>query len=102
MLDEHPIHQSINRIQQLLAADRQMVVLSGIVVCVSALSIGTAWGFGGGVVLWFLLIAMLQRMGKADPLMRDVYYRHTKYQTYYPAKSGLYARSPHVPPHWRK
>ena len=32
---------------------------------------------------------MLQRMGKADPLLRQIYVRHIRYKAFYPAKSGL-------------
>jgi len=100
MLDEHPIHESINRPRQLLGGDRELVVVSGIIVAFLALSIGNVWGFLLGVPVWFLFMAALQRAGKADPLMRQVYIRHTKYRTFYPAKSGLYSRSPHLLPHW--
>lgn len=102
MLDEHPIHRSINRTQQLLGCDRELVVVSGFVVFACAFSLANAWGFLGGAVLWFVLVGALQRMGKADPLMRHVYIRHTKYRRFYPAKSGLYSRSPKLPPHWMK
>ena len=35
----------------------------------------------------------LQRMGKADPLLRHVYLRHIRYLAFYPAKSGLHGQS---------
>jgi type IV secretion system protein VirB3 len=70
MLDAHPIHESINRAQQLLGGDREMVVASGVIVAVVALSIGNIWGFLLGIPIWFLLLAALQRAGKADPLIR--------------------------------
>jgi type IV secretory pathway TrbD component len=102
VLEEHPIHPSINRVHQLLGGDRELVVLSGIIVCLVGLSLGTFWGFLAMVPIWFGLLWILQRMGKSDPLMRRVYIRHTRYGAYYPAKSGLYSQSPPLPPVWRR
>ena len=34
-------------------------------------------------------MAVLQRMGKADPMLRQVYIRHIRYRPFYPAKSGV-------------
>ena len=43
-----------------------------------------------GLFIWFSSLALLQRMAKADPLMRPVYLRHRRYQAYYPPRSTPY------------
>jgi hypothetical protein len=46
-------------------------------------------------------MAVLQRMGKADPFLRHVYFRHIRYRAFYPAKSGICAPSSETPRSWR-
>jgi hypothetical protein len=40
-------------------------------------------------------------MGKADPLLRQVYLRHIRYRQFYPAKSGLHSTCVPVARCWR-
>jgi hypothetical protein len=40
-------------------------------------------------------------MGKADPLLRQIYLRHIRYQSFYPAKSGIYSLCLQTPTGWR-
>ena len=47
-----------------------------------------------GLFIWFSSLALLQRMAKADPLMRPVYLRHRRYQAYYPPRSTPYRMNP--------
>jgi type IV secretion system protein VirB3 len=78
------------------------LVLIAILVAVSlAFSLGTWWGLGLAVGFWIGVIAILQRMGKADPILRQVYMRHIRYRPFYPAKSGLYSRCLQLPRGWR-
>jgi hypothetical protein len=53
------------------------------------------------VALWIGSMAALQRMGKADPLLRQVYLRHIRYSAFYPAKSNLHGRTSETPASWR-
>ena len=98
---EVTIHQSANRPNQLLGADRELVLITLLTSVSLAFSVGTWWGLGLGVGLWFVAIAVLQRLGKADPLMRQIYLRHLRYRPFYPAKSGLYSRCLQTPARWR-
>ena len=95
------IHQSANRPNLLLGADRELALVMIMVAAGLAFSLATWWGVGLAVAFWIGSIAVLQRMGKADPLLRQVYLRHIRYAGFYRAKSGLYARSPETPPSWR-
>ena len=95
------IHQSANRPHLLLGGDRELVLFAGLTSACLAFTLATWWGVVLGAAFWICSIAVLSRMGKADPLMRHVYVRHVKYTTFYPAKSQLYSRTGHVPRNWR-
>jgi len=95
------IHQSANRPHLLLGADRELVLFAALLSAMLVFALVTWWGVVSGIVLWFLAVAVLSRMGKADPLLRQVYLRHLRYQAYYPAKSELSARSASTPRGWR-
>jgi len=91
------IHQSANRPNQLLGGDRELVLVTILVSVSLAFSLATLWGFGLAVAFWIGSIAVLQRMGKADPMLRQAYMRHIRYRTFYPAKSGLVSQCvPHA------
>ncbi len=98
---EIAIHQSANRPHLLLGGDRELVLFAALLSAMLVFALVTWWGVIAGVVLWFLAVAVLSRMGKADPLLRQVYLRHIKYQPFYPAKSSLRADSTTTPRTWR-
>jgi type IV secretion system protein VirB3 len=95
------IHQSANRPNQILGGDRELVLIAILIAVSLAFSQGTWWGLGLSVGFWIGAIAVLQRMGKADPLLRQVYMRHIRYRPFYPAKSGLYSRCLQPPWNWK-
>jgi type IV secretion system protein VirB3 len=86
------IHQSANRPNQILGGDRELVLVTILVSVSLAFSLATLWGFGLAVAFWIGGIAVLQRMGKADPMLRHAYMRHIRYRAFYPAKSGLFSQ----------
>jgi type IV secretion system protein VirB3 len=95
------IHPAINRPNQLLGGDRELVLATALTAATLGLSLGSLWGVGLALLFWFCTIAVLQRMGKADPLLRRVYLRHIRYRQFYPAKSGLRSQCVPVPRQWR-
>lgn len=95
------IHPSVNRPTQLLGGDRELVLITALAAGTLGLSLGSCWGVGLAVLFWICAIAILQRMGKADPQLRHVYLRHIRYRQFYPAKSGLYSTCVPVPGGWR-
>src|SRR5579872_7086929 len=94
------IHQSANRPNQILGGDRELVLIAILVAVSLAFSLATWWGLGLTLGFWIVAIAVLQRMGKADPLLRRIYMRHIRYRPFYPAKSGLYGRCLQPPHNW--
>ena len=95
------IHQSANRPNQLLGADRELVLFMVMVCGGLAFSLASWWGIAFAVGLWIASMAVLQRMGKADPLLRHVYLRHIRYAAFYQSKSGLHAQTLDAPRNWR-
>ena len=73
-----------------------------ILVAVSlAFSLASVWGVAVSIGFWVASVAVFQRMGKADPMMRQIYMRHIRYKPFYPAKSGLYSACLQTPAKWR-
>jgi len=95
------IHPSINRPNQLLGGDRELVLITALTATTLGLSLGSWWGVCLAAIFWICAVGVLQRMGKADPLLRKVYVRHIRYRQFYPAKSGLHSTCVPVPRSWR-
>jgi type IV secretion system protein VirB3 len=95
------IHPSVNRPNQILGGDRELVLVTLLISVSLAFSLATLWGVGLAIAFWIGAVAVLQRMGKADPMLRQVYLRHVRYRPFYPAKSGLLSQCvPHAS-RWR-
>ena len=98
---EITIHQSANRPNQILGGDRELVLVSVLVAVSLAFSLASLWGVALSIGFWISAVAVFQRMGKADPMMRHVYIRHIRYRSFYPAKSGLLSTYLQTPARWR-
>jgi len=66
-----------------------------------AFSLATRWGLVLSIGFWVATIAVLQRMGKADPMLRHIYMRHIRYRVFYPAKSRPSSLCLQTPNRWR-
>jgi type IV secretion system protein VirB3 len=95
------IHQSANRPHLLLGGDRELVLFAALLSAMLIFALVTWWAVATGVLLWFLSVAVLSRMGKADPLLRHVYLRHLRYRPFYAAKSGVHGGPVTTPRNWR-
>jgi type IV secretion system protein VirB3 len=97
---EIPIHQSANRPNTLLGSDRELILVSIMIAFGLGLSLATWWGVVVAALFWSGAVGVLQKMGNADPLLRKVYLRHIRYESWYPAKSGIRAVSTPPPMKW--
>jgi type IV secretion system protein VirB3 len=95
------IHPSANRPNQILGGDRELVLAALLISVSLAFSLATLWGVGLAVFFWIGALAVLQRMGKADPVLRQVYMRHIRYRSFYPAKSALFSQCVPHSSRWR-
>lgn len=83
----HTFHQSLIRPNLLLGCDRDLFLFSGLAAFILIVMSQNWTAAFIGAFIWFSALALLQRMAKADPLMRLVYLRHRIYQIYYPPRS---------------
>lgn len=95
------IHSCATHPNQILGGDRELVLGSAMFAALLAFSLASWWGFVGAGLFWLAAVAVLQRIGKADPLLRQVYFRHIRYRPFYPAHSGLHAATHRSPRAWR-
>jgi type IV secretion system protein VirB3 len=95
------IHPSVHRPRLILGADRELVLFVGLISAILVFALIRWWSILMGILLWLVAVTLLVRMGKEDPLMRQVYLRHVKYEAFYPAKSGLRCSGVRLPRAWR-
>jgi len=95
------IHQSANRPHLLLGGDRELVLFAALMSAMLMFALVTWWGIAAGIALWISAIAVLSRMGRYDPMLRQVYIRHVKYRPFYAAKGRLRGETATTPKAWR-
>lgn len=98
---EIPIHQSANRPHLILGGDRELVLLAGLTAACLAFTLASLMGIFLGLIIWFISVAVLSRMGKADPMLRHAYLRHLRYRPFYFAKGHVRSQSSATPKNWR-
>jgi type IV secretion system protein TrbD len=92
-----PIHRSLNRSHMMLGGERELVLFSGLLAALIVLSGMNLISFACGSAFWTLAMAVLIRMGRADPQLSKVYQRHVRYKAHYSAKTGAHAPPAFVP-----
>src|SRR5215467_311859 len=95
------IHQSANRPHLLLGGDRELVLFTALMCAMLIFALVTWWGIAAGIGLWITAVAVLSRMGRSDPMLRQVYLRHVKYRAFYPAKGNVGIETSVTPKEWR-
>ena len=95
------IHQSANRPHLLLGGDRELVLFAALMSAMLTFALVTWWGIVAGIAIWTGAVAILSRMGRFDPMLRQVYVRHVKYRAFYPAKGGVRGETAATPKAWR-
>jgi len=77
------VHRALSRPNLLMGADRELVLLTGLVSIILIFVVLTWYAALFGMAIWLVAVAALRMMAKADPLMRRVYLRHVSYKAYY-------------------
>jgi type IV secretory pathway TrbD component len=95
------IHQSANRPHLLLGGDRELVLFGALLSAMLIFALVTWWGIVAGIGLWLASVAVLSRMGRFDPMLRQVYVRHVRYRVFYPAKGRIRGETSGHPKAWR-
>ena len=85
-----PIRRSGNRHSLFMGGDRELVMFTGLLAFALIFSAQELRATFVGIALWFISLWLFRLMAKSDPMMRQVYLRHRKYNAYYAAKSTPY------------
>lgn len=93
MLDLHPIHRALSRPNLIFGADRELVLITGLVCVILIFVVITPYSAALGCLAWTMIVAALRRMAKSDPIMRRVYLRHIRYRPVYRPTSTPFTRS---------
>lgn len=89
-----PIYQALNRPNLLFGAERELVIIVGIIVFALVFLALSIPAFILGLCLWVVMVGFLRMMAKADPMMSKIYRRQLHFQSYYPARANPAARLP--------
>lgn len=87
-LSRKPVHRALSRPNHLLGADRELLLLTGLATAILIFVVLTWFSALLGVSNWIVLVGILRRMAKSDPMMRQVYLRHLKYRRHYSPASA--------------
>lgn len=91
-LQRNRVHRALSRPNLLMGADRELLLLTGLVAIILIFVVLTLYSALFGIVIWFFIAGALRMMAKADPLMRQVYVRHIGYRHHYLPTSSPWRR----------
>lgn len=86
-----PVRQSLSRPMLIMGAEREPVIVSGMLAVTMIFALGHLATTFAGAALWFICLFALQRMAKYDPQLLRVFTRHLNKRVYYPAQAGFAA-----------
>jgi type IV secretory pathway TrbD component len=87
-MHEHKVivYQSLIMPDQLLHADRKLVIVAGVFSFQMIFIVQTLLGFISGVLFWTICLYALRIMAQKDPDAREVFVRYMRYKKSYPAR----------------
>lgn len=77
------LHRALSRPNLLFGADRELVLITGLLTVILIFVVLTVLSALLGLALWIGIIAALRMMAKQDSSMRRVYGRHIRYRNHY-------------------
>ena len=77
------IHRALSRPTLLWGADRELVLMAGLMTAILIFVLLTVTTAILGAALWMVVVGLLRMMAKADPEMRRIYLRQLKYHHHY-------------------
>lgn len=93
-------HESANRHNLILGGEREWVLCTALIVVILVVLIQTWWSAAFGLALWFVAVGILKRMGKEDPILTKVMFKHLRYRDFYPGQSGIDRTTAQSPRNW--
>jgi type IV secretory pathway TrbD component len=91
-LRRNPIHRALSRPNLLMGADRELVLITGLLAVILIFVVLTVYSAIFGIAVWIVIVGVLRVMAKSDPLMRQVYIRHISYRTNYKPTASPWRR----------
>lgn len=89
------LHQALTQRMMLSGGERLPVMFFAIfsLYMTFLITMRFKWwiGIGAGYAIWSGSMWILRRMGRADPQMMQVFNRHIKYKSFYPARGRFNA-----------
>lgn len=92
MLNRLPIHQSLHRHAHVMGAERTLVMSSALVSFLVGIGGLTMISIISAILFWIFSVFFLRHMAKADPIMSQIWLKHIRKQTYYPAQARVWRR----------
>ena len=77
------IHRALSRPTLLMGADRELVLVTGLVTVILVFVILTVGSALLGALTWTVVVSLLRMMARADPAMRRIYLKHIQYRPSY-------------------
>lgn len=89
-----PIRRVASRTNLFMGGDREMVMFSILLAAVLIFTSQDWVAAGVGIAIWAGSLALLRRMAKSDPMLRQVYRRSLKYnQSYYAPRATPFRKN---------
>ena len=82
------VHQSLQRHNFVMGAERELVMTSALIALLVGIGGLTLLSGAAAAVFWIVAVFVLRRMAKADPIMNKVWMRHVKQNDFYNAKAS--------------
>jgi len=83
-----PIRRALNRPNLLLGAERELILLVGLITAALIFITLSLPIMLIGIAIWIITSALLRMMARSDPILSKIYLRHMCYQSYYAAHSS--------------
>lgn len=89
-----PIRRVASRTNLFMGGDRELVMFSILLAAVLIFTSQDWVAAGVGIAIWAGALALLRRMAKSDPMLRQVYLRSLKYnQSYYAPRATPFRKN---------
>lgn len=99
-LPRAPIHRALTTRFMMAGGERMPVMLAAILSLYLTFIITMRFQWWMGIIVGFSIWSgsmwALRRMGKADPQMIEVFMRHIRYKSFYPARGRFTARTKNI------
>lgn len=84
------IHKSLHRPNLVLGGDRELVMFSGLIAFLVGFGGFTYYSAIVGLIFWLVALRFIRRACKRDPLIRKVWLRYARQQSFYFARTSAW------------